>query len=253
MALGLSSLGAWWMCQDVYATQLAASSRQAEIQARAASDELTAGNALGEPAKSPETDLPVFILENAHATLLPTGLGMAWPTIATHLYPSPATASAHWATETSVRLAQPDGPDCTVEPKPDRTVRDDADACRTLAAPFAGRDVALVGMSTIVPSRHSMGVAPGRYTIYAAVSPAQAEAATRALTPALFVAVPATAAAVAVAAWTATSRALRPVDRIRSRLARITPSTLGSRVPVPAADDEIGRLARTTNDTLDAL
>ncbi|MET9377929.1 HAMP domain-containing sensor histidine kinase [Streptomyces sp. NPDC002992] len=51
----------------------------------------------------------------------------------------------------------------------------------------------------------------------------------------------------------AAARALRPVEAIRRELEDITSHSLDRRVPVPATDDVIGRLARTTNDTLDRL
>ncbi|NUK50938.1 HAMP domain-containing histidine kinase [Streptomyces lunaelactis] len=53
----------------------------------------------------------------------------------------------------------------------------------------------------------------------------------------------------------AAGRALRPVEAIRRRLEEITASSLDQRVPAPDADqdDEIARLARTTNATLDRL
>lgn len=59
---------------------------------------------------------------------------------------------------------------------------------------------------------------------------------------------------VAGVTWLVTRRALRPVEGIRSEMAVITASTdLSRRVPVPSSKDEIGRLARTTNETLAAL
>lgn len=53
----------------------------------------------------------------------------------------------------------------------------------------------------------------------------------------------------------AAGRALRPVESIRRRLEEITASSLDQRVLAPDADqdDEIARLARTTNATLDRL
>lgn len=48
-------------------------------------------------------------------------------------------------------------------------------------------------------------------------------------------------------------RTLRPVEAIRRRVASISSTDLGSRVPVPAADDEISRLASTMNAMLDRL
>ncbi|MEV0583599.1 HAMP domain-containing sensor histidine kinase [Nonomuraea sp. NPDC050310] len=57
--------------------------------------------------------------------------------------------------------------------------------------------------------------------------------------------------------WWGTSRTiartLAPVDAIRVKLADITASDLGQRVPVPATDDEIHALAETANATLDRL
>ncbi|MFE0644162.1 sensor histidine kinase [Streptomyces sp. NPDC058877] len=49
------------------------------------------------------------------------------------------------------------------------------------------------------------------------------------------------------------ARTLRSVDAIRRELADITDQSLDRRVPVPATDDVITRLAVTTNSTLDRL
>ncbi|GAA3852021.1 sensor histidine kinase [Streptomyces sedi] len=66
--------------------------------------------------------------------------------------------------------------------------------------------------------------------------------------------VPALLAVVAGVTWLVTRRALRPVEGIRRGMADITRSEdLSRRVPEPEARDEIGRLARTTNETLAAL
>ncbi|MFC0553733.1 ATP-binding protein [Planotetraspora thailandica] len=46
-------------------------------------------------------------------------------------------------------------------------------------------------------------------------------------------------------------KALAPVDAIADKLAVITTTDLGQRVPVPKFDDEIRRLAETANQTLD--
>ena len=47
--------------------------------------------------------------------------------------------------------------------------------------------------------------------------------------------------------------ALRPVERMRRHAAAITASQTGERLPVPPADDEIGRLGRTLNEMLARL
>jgi signal transduction histidine kinase len=58
---------------------------------------------------------------------------------------------------------------------------------------------------------------------------------------------------VGAATWMLVGRALRPVERIRSRVHGIGVGQLADRVPVPAADDEIARLAVTMNEMLDRL
>jgi two-component system OmpR family sensor kinase len=47
--------------------------------------------------------------------------------------------------------------------------------------------------------------------------------------------------------------ALRPVERMRRRAAEITAGTASERLPVPPANDEIGRLGRTLNEMLARL
>ncbi|MEV1171559.1 HAMP domain-containing sensor histidine kinase, partial [Nonomuraea sp. NPDC049784] len=58
---------------------------------------------------------------------------------------------------------------------------------------------------------------------------------------------------VAWTAWRTVGRTLRPVEAIRARLAAITVSDLSLRMPVPPGDDEVARLVRTANQTLDRL
>jgi signal transduction histidine kinase len=69
----------------------------------------------------------------------------------------------------------------------------------------------------------------------------------------LAVAVPVVVAVLAMLVWWLTGRTLRPVEQMRSELAEIGESNLGRRVREPATDDEIDRLARTMNSTLDRL
>ncbi|TDC80413.1 sensor histidine kinase [Streptomyces hainanensis] len=70
----------------------------------------------------------------------------------------------------------------------------------------------------------------------------------------MLVGFPLVLALVAVVTWLVTRRALGPVEGIRREMAAITHSEdLSRRVPEPASRDEIGRLARTTNETLAAL
>jgi signal transduction histidine kinase len=53
--------------------------------------------------------------------------------------------------------------------------------------------------------------------------------------------------------WVMVGRAFRPVERIRREVADVSAHDLSRRVPVPAADDEVGRLARTMNTMLERL
>jgi signal transduction histidine kinase len=58
---------------------------------------------------------------------------------------------------------------------------------------------------------------------------------------------------VAVTSWVLVGRVLRPVEAIRAEVSAIGAQDLDRRVPEPATDDEIGRLARTMNDMLGRL
>lgn len=53
--------------------------------------------------------------------------------------------------------------------------------------------------------------------------------------------------------WRVSGQTLRPVDTIRRQLAQITFQDLSGRVPQPSGDDEVAKLARTANHTLDRL
>lgn len=65
--------------------------------------------------------------------------------------------------------------------------------------------------------------------------------------------VPVAGLVTAVFVHLAMGRVLRPVESIRSRVAEISVSGRGERVPVPEAEDEIARLARTMNAMLARL
>lgn len=93
-----------------------------------------------------------------------------------------------------------------------------------------------------------------RTTVYAGAPLEIEQAAVSSVRTSLLIGFPLLLAVVAAVTWLVTRRALRPVEGIRRELAAITRSTdLSRRVPEPAARDEIGRLARTTNETLAAL
>jgi signal transduction histidine kinase len=69
----------------------------------------------------------------------------------------------------------------------------------------------------------------------------------------LLVAFPLLTAALAVVAWRVVGAALRPVEALRAGAAEITAAGRPADLPVPAAQDEIHRLAVTLNDMLDRL
>ncbi|WP_406046328.1 ATP-binding protein [Micromonospora sp. NBC_00898] len=69
----------------------------------------------------------------------------------------------------------------------------------------------------------------------------------------LLVGFPLLVAGLAVVAWRVVGATLRPVEALRSGAAEITGRARAGRLPVPAARDEIHRLAVTLNDMLDRL
>lgn len=75
----------------------------------------------------------------------------------------------------------------------------------------------------------------------------------QALRPLLLTGIPVLVLVVGSATFFLVGRTLRPVEAIRKRVARIDGSQVGQRVPVPAAQDEVGRLAGTMNDMLERL
>ena len=69
----------------------------------------------------------------------------------------------------------------------------------------------------------------------------------------VFLGLPPLLALVALTAWLAVGRALRPVEAIRAEVADISARQLDRRVPESGAGDEVDRLARTMNAMLDRL
>jgi signal transduction histidine kinase len=76
---------------------------------------------------------------------------------------------------------------------------------------------------------------------------------TGALTRSLVLAVPAVTLLLAALVWALVGRTLRPVEAIRREVDGIGAAGLDRRVPVPPADDEVGRLAHTMNAMLDRI
>jgi signal transduction histidine kinase len=73
------------------------------------------------------------------------------------------------------------------------------------------------------------------------------------VTQLLIIGLPMLLVVVAITTWFAVGRALAPVDAIRREVDEISAAQLHRRVPQPAADDQIGRLAATMNRMLARL
>ena len=108
-----------------------------------------------------------------------------------------------------------------------------------------------------VPGRPALRVlsravpAPGgTAVVHVAGSMEDIDGSTGALVTTLAVTVPAAALLLAALTWALVGRTLRPVEAIRAEVADIGAGALDRRVPVPAGDDEIARLARTMNQML---
>ncbi|MEV1289051.1 ATP-binding protein [Micromonospora sp. NPDC049679] len=93
----------------------------------------------------------------------------------------------------------------------------------------------------------------GPVTVYVAASLSPVDDAADLVQGALAAGAPLLLVLVAFTTWKVVGRTLRPVDAIRAEVADISERSLDRRVPVPATDDEIGRLARTMNTMLDRL
>jgi signal transduction histidine kinase len=90
-------------------------------------------------------------------------------------------------------------------------------------------------------------------TVLVSRSLGEVEDATRVVRVVLFGAAPLLVGAFAVACWLLVGQALRPVAALRKGAEDITTTREHRRLPVPAAEDEIHRLAVTLNDMLDRL
>ncbi|AWZ05488.1 MULTISPECIES: HAMP domain-containing sensor histidine kinase [unclassified Streptomyces] len=115
------------------------------------------------------------------------------------------------------------------------------------ARPGAQRRVVVAVQAPGPPGAH----AP--HTVYAMTVLGDVDDANRAVAFGLLAGAPPLIAFSALLAWWVTGHALRPVTAIRTELAAVTASELNRRVPDPGGADEIARLARTVNATLDRL
>ena len=93
----------------------------------------------------------------------------------------------------------------------------------------------------------------GTYLVYVARSLEGVARSTDSLVRLLWWSLPALLALMGILTWVVTGRALRPVESIRHEVEVIGGEDLHRRVPEPASEDEIGRLARTMNAMLARL
>lgn len=93
----------------------------------------------------------------------------------------------------------------------------------------------------------------GPVTVYVGASLSSVEETLTTLQGLLAVGLPVLLVAFAGTAWVLLGQTLRPVERIRAEVERISGDELHRRVPRPKTDDEIGRLAATMNTMLDRL
>ncbi|MBO1413689.1 cell wall metabolism sensor histidine kinase WalK [Streptomyces sp. FH025] len=237
VAAGLAALlllagGAWWLRGHMYDAQLAAAEADAREQAR----ELSSGYKHGQQLVD-SGSLPYVVLDSDGQVLT-----MGGPLTTQHLAgeppaTAPRLAPDNWQSVQRITIG-PAGP--------------------AAANRYSGRTFTAMGSWSPLLRENDQAGQPmkplvGPFTVYVLATPFAAEASLHTIDPVLMVGVPTAALLVALMAWAATRRALRPVEAIRAELAEIGEHRLDRRVPVPRSGDEIARMARTTNATLDRL
>ena len=102
---------------------------------------------------------------------------------------------------------------------------------------------------------HSVDVETGggRYRVTATTPASLVSDNTAALRGSLAAGFPVLVVLVGVITWLLAGRSLSPVEKIRAQVEEISAHTLDRRVPAPATDDEVGRLAATMNRMLGRL
>jgi signal transduction histidine kinase len=139
-------------------------------------------------------------------------------------------------------------------PSEDGTVETELGAGGGTGGADAGGSIAIrAGEGADVVQREVDSERYGPLTLTAVAPVDEVARSVSAVTKALWVMLPGLVGVVALVAWWLTGRTLRPVEAIRLQAESIGGSTIDRRLPVPASDDEIGRLARTMNAMLGRL
>ena len=97
------------------------------------------------------------------------------------------------------------------------------------------------------------GTADEPQTVLVAMALSEVESSVQVVRTALLIGAPLLVAGFAVECWFVVGSALRPVAALRRGAEEITATRPAGRLPVPAAEDEVHRLAVTLNDMLDRL
>ena len=129
---------------------------------------------------------------------------------------------------------------------------EDGEGVSTVGPPWGPPSVR-VGSSNLTVAQRSIEV-DGELLLVVAASPlAEVVRSVEAIIGTSMVGVPLLIVLVGAVTWTAMGRTLRPIERIRTEVEELSSRTLDRRVPVPATDDEVARLADTMNRMLARL
>jgi two-component system, OmpR family, sensor kinase len=275
-AVAVTAAG-WLLVRSVEDTQTARVRRAAEDMLDRVVDEIEQGTPALDAVRAAtsgtaaETDVlarvPAFIqiVDESGRTLsvgpvLPTGVGSA---MGVRIEGSDQTVGAQSAPSPDGQVgsgAPTDATDTTVAPgRPPPT-----DAQSPFTTGIDDLDETLAERTTLIAANSIFRFEPqtlsrtvdtpsGELTVHAAAPVDEVQENLEAVRQALWVGVPLLVAAVAAVGWYLVGRALRPVEAIQAEVAAIGGATIRRRVPLPDADDEIGRLAHTMNAMLDRL
>ncbi|MFE7131128.1 sensor histidine kinase [Streptomyces sp. NPDC057638] len=228
---------------------------QAGLQAEVTARETAVAIAAGRPVDlSDGEDRPLQIVdEDGHVRRASEGLEAITGTGSTEVTPRPAPdGRGDGDRNAGERDADDDegGDEADDDPEPGRVSTKDA-RLHDGTATFDGdrADYRFAAVEVTPPGEDA-----GTLTVYAGAPLASEREAVETARSALLVGLPVLLVVVGGVTWLTTRRALRPVEDIRSEMAAITHSEdLSRRVPEPDSQDEVARLARTTNETLAAL
>lgn len=118
----------------------------------------------------------------------------------------------------------------------------------------AGQEIELEGDDgPFVVSVVGISTPNGTVRAVAATSLESVGRTTSILVPLLLVGIPLLAGLVALVAWRMVGRSFRPVEAMRAEAEQISLGDIDRRIPVPATDDEIKRLADTLNGMLERI